>query len=204
MLKKFKCVSDNVDLDDYLKLYNYVRDNMEHPEWLGTWNILKNKEVSKYYLVGKINNNWEDEKKWQYKKLEKANDKDVFQWSIVLKSEDCCIGQVSCQKSCDDLGNTNPDNIRDVGWFLDLKYHGKGLGTEAAKLMVDYMFNEVCIDKIETSAAIENPASWKIMEKFGFIRTSKIKKVKYTFIPEEVDCYCYEISRENYLINDKT
>lgn len=55
------------------------------------WNILKNKEVSKYYLVGKINNNWEDEKKWQYKKLEKANNKDVFQWSIVLKSEDCCI-----------------------------------------------------------------------------------------------------------------
>lgn len=26
------------------------------------WNILKNKEISKYYLVGKINNNWEDEK----------------------------------------------------------------------------------------------------------------------------------------------
>lgn len=168
------------------------------------WNILKNKEVSKYYLVGKINNNWEDETKWQYKKLEKANDKDVFQWSIVLKPENCCIGQVSCQKSCDDLGNTNPDNIRDVGWFLDLKYHGKGLGSEAARLMIDYMFNEVCIDKIETSAAIENPASWKIMERIGFIRTNKIKKVKYTFIPEEVDCYCYEISRKNYLINDKS
>lgn len=26
------------------------------------WNILKNKEISKYYLVDKINNNWEDEK----------------------------------------------------------------------------------------------------------------------------------------------
>lgn len=77
------------------------------------WNILKNKEVSKYYLVVKINDNWEDETKWQYKKLEKANNKDVFQWSIVLKFEDCCIGQVSCQKSYDDLGNTNPDNIRD-------------------------------------------------------------------------------------------
>ena len=36
-LNDFKVVSDNVDLDDYLFLYNYVRDNMEHPEWLGTF-----------------------------------------------------------------------------------------------------------------------------------------------------------------------
>ncbi len=37
MLEKLKCVSDNVNLDDYLKLYKYVRDNMEHPEWLGVF-----------------------------------------------------------------------------------------------------------------------------------------------------------------------
>ena len=30
-------VSDNVNLDEYLYLYKYVRDNMEHPEWLGTF-----------------------------------------------------------------------------------------------------------------------------------------------------------------------
>lgn len=32
MLKKLKCVSENVNLDDYLFLYKYVRDNMEHKE----------------------------------------------------------------------------------------------------------------------------------------------------------------------------
>ena len=43
-----KEVSDNVNLDEYLYLYNYVRSNMEHPEWLGTFtkeeigDILKN------------------------------------------------------------------------------------------------------------------------------------------------------------------
>ena len=37
MLKKFQCVCDNVDLDDYLKLYKYVRNNMKYPEWLGTF-----------------------------------------------------------------------------------------------------------------------------------------------------------------------
>lgn len=36
-LSNLREVSTNVDLDDYLKLYNYVRDNMEHKEWLGTF-----------------------------------------------------------------------------------------------------------------------------------------------------------------------
>ena len=36
-LNDFKCVCEDVNLDDYLKLYNYVRDNMEHKEWLGTF-----------------------------------------------------------------------------------------------------------------------------------------------------------------------
>ena len=31
--------------------------------------------------------------------------------------------------------------------------------------MIDYMFKEVQIDKIETCAATDNLASWKIMEK---------------------------------------
>lgn len=34
-----------------------------------------------------------------------------------------------------------------------------GFRTEAAKLMLDYMFYEVGIEKIETCAAIENPVS---------------------------------------------
>ncbi len=44
-LKTFKEVSDNVDLDEYLYLYNYVRDNMEHPEWLGTFTLDEIKEI---------------------------------------------------------------------------------------------------------------------------------------------------------------
>lgn len=159
------------------------------------WEILLDENVSRYYLTSKINSDWEKEKKWQYKKLIHALDKDVFQWSIVLKDEDKCIGQVSCQK----IEGNGDDSIRDVGWFLDSRFHGRGFGSEAAKAMLDYMFNEVEIRKIETSAAIVNPASWKIMEKLGFHRTSEIKKGKYTMLPELVDCYCYEITREEYI-----
>lgn len=57
MLKDLKCVESNVNLNDYYKLYNCVRDNMEHPKWLGlipqseTENIIKNGgKIWLYYL----------------------------------------------------------------------------------------------------------------------------------------------------------
>ena len=37
MLNELKCVCENVEIDKYLELYKYVRENMEHPEWLGTF-----------------------------------------------------------------------------------------------------------------------------------------------------------------------
>ena len=41
--------SDNINLDEYLFLYNYVRDNMEHPEWLG---IFTRKEIEEILKIG--------------------------------------------------------------------------------------------------------------------------------------------------------
>ena len=44
-LSDFKEISDNINLDEYLYLYNYVRDNMDHPEWLGTFAKDEIKEI---------------------------------------------------------------------------------------------------------------------------------------------------------------
>ncbi len=44
-LSELREVSENVDLDEYLYLYKYVRDNMEHPEWLGTFTLDEIKEI---------------------------------------------------------------------------------------------------------------------------------------------------------------
>ena len=125
----------------------------------------------------------------------KTNLRKMILWTIALLAISIMTTS-SVNPGYDEFGNENSDNIRDVGWFLDFNYHGIGYGSEA---MIDYMFKEVQIDKIETCAATDNLASWKIMEKLGFHRTNKIKKVKYTILTEEVDCYCYEITRQEYL-----
>lgn len=156
------------------------------------WELLLIPEVNKYYLCCKISTNWEDEIKWQHKKLARANDNDVFQWSIILKETGECIGQISVQE-----GETDDKSIRDIGWFINPSYQRLGLSTEAAECILDYMFNEVKINKIITSAAIINPASWKLMEKLGFVRTDKTKYNKYTFVEGEVKSYIYEYDGPN-------
>lgn len=182
-----------------LKSKNLILRPTKEEDLKVIWNILCDIDVAKYYLVGKINYDWDKEKEWQYKKLDKALNSDVFQWSIILKANNKCIGQISCLNSYNESDDKNADTIRDVGWVINSQYQGMGLGTEAAKLMLDYMFYEVGIEKIETCAAIENPASWKIMEKFGFRRLNKTKLLKYTVQTKKTACYCYEITREEYI-----
>lgn len=44
---KLKCVSDNVNLNHYMKLYKYVIDNMQNKEWLGTFTKKEIKDILK-------------------------------------------------------------------------------------------------------------------------------------------------------------
>ena len=156
------------------------------------WRILCDRDISRLYLSCKINDNWEEEKKWQYKKLEKAANPDVFCWTILLKDTNEVIGQITVQEKGIDK------SIRDVGWFISKSNQRKGYAYEAAHTILDYMFNEVEINKIETSAAIINPASWRLMEKLGFKRLETTHKNKYFFVEEELDSYEYELTKEEF------
>lgn len=156
------------------------------------WEILINEDINQYYfptpdrIFNKNNlskDNIEDLKKarkifmeqltdWDrqepfYEKkiacIQAKEDSQKFTWSIFLKDTDTVIGQITCQPK-----DNEPNDIRDVGWFIDPEYQGLGYATEAAYAMLDFMFNEVLITEIKTSAAEINPASWKIMEKLGF------------------------------------
>lgn len=158
------------------------------------YEILKIDDVNRYYLTSKFSLNWEDEKKWQYKKLEQANNNDVFQWSIEVKEDSKTIGQVCVFEKED-----NNKEIRDVGWFLDPNYQKKGYAYEAVFEILKFMFFEVGITEIRTCAATCNPNSWKLMEKLGFKRLNTTSYCKYTFLEEEVCCYDYYLDKDLFL-----
>ncbi|MBQ7140280.1 MAG: GNAT family N-acetyltransferase [Bacilli bacterium] len=171
------------------------------------YEILMNPEVNKWYLTsGKKHANdsnywtWEIQEKFYKSKVDKANNSDVFGWSIFLKSEysnsntEEIIGQVTAQENGSDL------TIRDVGWYIDPKYQGMGYATEAAKAMIKYMFELVEIEKIISGAVKDNIGSCKIFEKLGFIKTGEIThESKYTFYDGTLTSSKYEMDKKLYL-----
>ncbi len=159
------------------------------------WEILCIENVSKYYLTTKINYNWEDEKKWQYKKLQEAANADIFRWTIELKDTNVVIGQIDITEKSD----LNDKEIRDIGWFIDPKFQKKWYAYEAAHKILRYMFLEVGIKSIRTEAAIDNPSSRKLMEKLWFKRLDNTKFMKYTLLEDEVEAYQYELTNEDFV-----
>ena len=169
---------------------------MEEQKYL--WELLMNEKVNKYFLISPKKlieklKNWDIQEKFYKEKVKKANNLDVFEWSIFLKNTNTCIGRICCQ--CNDKTN---EDIRDVGWIIDPKYQQKGFATEAAGAMLEFMFNECDISEIKTSAATVNPASWKLMEKLGFERQKEIEYSQYTYVDGLTKCYTYYLNKEMY------
>ena len=139
---------------------------------------------------------WKRQKPFYEKKIESIRlqeDSQKYTWSIFLKNTDTVIGQITCQPK-----DNEPENIRDVGWYIDPYYQKQGYATEAAIAVLDFMFNEVEIIAIKTSAAVINTSSWKIMEKLGFkyLENKKSTYFKDNEILISKEYYC---NKESYL-----
>lgn len=186
------------------------------------WEILVDENVNKYYFPtpdrifnkNNLNNDniddlkkareifikqlsdWERQKHFYEKKIlsiQSQENSQKFTWSIFLKDTDTVIGQITCQPK-----DNEPENIRDIGWYIDPQYQHNGYATEAAVAMLTFMFNDVEITDIKTSAAEINPGSWKIMEKLGFKYTGN-KKSTYFKDDEILECKEYHCNREQFL-----
>jgi len=57
----------------------------------------------------------------------------------------------------------------EIGYCVGRKWWGKGYVSEAVKAVIDYMFTNTDIERIEAYHAVENPASGKVMQKAGMV-----------------------------------
>ena len=56
----------------------------------------------------------------------------------------------------------------ELGYWLGVDYWGQGFGTEAARAVIDYYFEEFDLDQLIAGARVVNPSSRNILEKCGF------------------------------------
>jgi ribosomal-protein-alanine N-acetyltransferase len=85
----------------------------------------------------------------------------------------------------------------EIGYSLVPAERGKGYGTEAAKIMVDYLFLSREVMRIQACTDTRNLGSQKVLEKAGFRKEGIMRK--YLFLRGELrDCYLYSILREEW------
>lgn len=73
----------------------------------------------------------------------------------------------------------------------------KGLGTDALKTLIKYLFNSFKINKITISARANNPRAIKAYQKSGFKKEGLLREEDY-FKGEFVDCVIFGLLRKDF------
>lgn len=113
-----------------------------------------------------------------------------FDWVVVLKETNEPIGEIEA------VNVSLAHNLVEMGDCYGSKFWNNGYGTEALIAFIDYMLNEVQVDKIIACHESVNPASGRIMEKAGMHYDATLPKYfvdKNTGI--RCDKVCYSIDR---------
>ena len=63
----------------------------------------------------------------------------------------------------------------EIGYITLAEHQGKGFITEAAKALIEYLFEQVKVRKIVAHCAVENTGSWRVMEKLSMQREGLFK-----------------------------
>jgi len=90
-----------------------------------------------------------------------------------------------------------PSGTMEIGYFLIPSERGKGYGTEAAQLMVDFLFLFRNIVRIQATTNLRNKASQRILEKAGFRIEGTMRK--FQFVKGVWTDYClHSVLREEW------
>jgi [ribosomal protein S5]-alanine N-acetyltransferase len=95
---------------------------------------------------------------------EKIDKNEGINWAITLKGSTKLIGIIGHYKM-------RWEHFRsEIGYMLLSEYHGKGITTEAIKLMIDFGFNKMNMHSLEGIIDPANKASARVLEKNGFVK----------------------------------
>lgn len=106
-------------------------------------------------------------------------------FAIVASGGDALLGSIA-------LSHFNWAQRRgEVGYWLGRAARGQGHATRAVRLICDWGFAALGLERIELQAAVGNPASQRVAERAGFTREAIMRSRWATFEGERHDMVCF-------------
>lgn len=93
--------------------------------------------------------------------IEQYDDGAYFNWAIELKDSGRLVGSISVVKVREDIDSA------DIGYCMSREFWGRGIMPEALRAVMDYLFDEVGMNRVAASHDVNNPKSGRVMEKAG-------------------------------------
>lgn len=124
------------------------------------------------------------------KAREQWRNEEAFVFAILEKTSEHFVG-------CMGIHLTPAHNRAEVGYWIGLPYWGRGLATAALRLIIQFGFEELKLNRIAAGHFPHNPASGRVMQKAnmryeGLLRRSILHHGKYK------DEARYAILRDDY------
>ncbi|HEX7181917.1 MAG TPA: GNAT family protein [Thermoanaerobaculia bacterium] len=88
--------------------------------------------------------------------------------------------------------------LAEVGYALSTHYQNRGVMTDALQILLDDLFHNTLLERIEARCAVENHGSQKVLEKNGFSREGLLRGY-FKLRGRRVDNYVYGLLRDDYL-----
>jgi ribosomal-protein-alanine N-acetyltransferase len=95
-------------------------------------------------------------------------------WAVILRSTSKVVGHLYFKQI-----EPNQQLTWELGYIFSPKYQGKGYASEAAEALVEYAFKALHAHRIMARCNPENRASWKLLERIGFVREGHFRKAGY-------------------------
>jgi RimJ/RimL family protein N-acetyltransferase len=90
-----------------------------------------------------------------------------------------------------------PERFMEIGYDVVREERGKGCGTEAVQLIVDYLFLSKDIVRIQALTDARNKASQRVLEKAGFKREGTLREAGFVR-GHRTDAYVYGVVRQEW------
>lgn len=93
-------------------------------------------------------------------------------WTLARKEDDCMIGAIG-------LYINNKRYQAEICYDLSYQYWNRGIMTKALKVITDFSFRHIPVNRIEAVTLKENNASIATLKKVGFIHDGTMKNYRY-------------------------
>ena len=89
------------------------------------------------------------------------NELNYYQWGIVVKNENALIGTIAGVELHDEIA------AAEIGYCIGKNWWHKGYMSEALTAVIDFLFDEVGLNRIAARHDVNNPHSGGVMKKCG-------------------------------------